>query len=232
MALWISTAKASEILADVQLNPEIGASDSAFVTSVIQRAARFLVSQIHIDRYPEHSKGYSQSADGGSIDISSLSTNELLVSLDGDDYQTIELTLGGLTSGAAIATEIQAQIRAVDTGSYKYATCAFDATNTRYTIESPTYGEGSMVLVSFSTDYEDVAQALGFSPAFGGTEYTGGEGDPEYDDIVIALVTHWYNRVGVEGMKSFSIPGAGSYTEHDIDPSVLAFIKDNRRLVY
>ena len=229
MATAISDSKAAEILAEVQLNPEIGTDDSAFVTSIIRRAARFLVSQVHVDRYPELSQGYSKSGASASTDISALSTNEILIALDDDNLQTIELTLGSLTSGAAIATEIQTQLRAVGVTAYKFATVTF--ADSRYTITSPTYGEGSAVFVGYNSEYEHVAQALQLSPDFGATEFYGGAGESEYDDMVVRLVQHWYNQVGVEGMKSFSVPGSGSYTEHDIDPVVMSFISDNRRLV-
>ena len=229
MASGISDSKASEILTAVQLNPEIGTDDSAFITSVIRRAARFLVSQIHVDRYPELSQGFSESGASSSTDISGLSENEILVSIDDGLLQTIELTLAGLNTGALIATELQAQIRAVGTESYKFATVVFSGG--KYTITSPTFGEGSIAFVSFQSEREHVAQALQLSPTYGGVEFSGGAGESEYDDMVIRLVHHWYNQVGVEGMKSFSVPGSGSFTEHEIDPTVMMFITDNRRLV-
>jgi len=54
---------------------------------------------------------------------------------------------------------------------------------------------------------------------------------PEFDDMVVRLVQHQYNQVGVEGMKSHNIPNSGSYTEHDIDPVVMKFITENRRFL-
>jgi hypothetical protein len=229
MARWMSDSKANEILAEVQLNPEINGDDSAFVVSIIQRAARFLTSQIHLSRYPELAAGYSASGASPSEDISSESNNEFLVSIDDGQFYTIELTLGSLTSGAAIATEMQTKIRAVGVTSYKSATVTF--AGGLYTITSPTFGEFSHVAVSYNTEREDIAVALKLSPEFGGTEWVGGDALPEYDDVVVALVQHWYNKVGVEGMQSFSVPGSGSFTAHDIDPMVHAFIVDNRRLV-
>ena len=229
MAQWMSDSKANAILAEVQLNPEILSDDSAFVVSIIQRAARFLTSQIHIDRYPELAAGYSQSGASASTDISSEANNEFLISIDDSQFYTIELTLGSLTSGAAIAAEMQTQIRAVGVTSYKNATVTF--ANGVYTITSPTFGEFSHVTVSYRTEFEDIALALKLSPDFGGTEWAGGAGSPEYDDIVVAIVQSWYNKVGVEGMKSWSTPGSGSATAHDMDPMVKAFIADKRRLV-
>jgi len=230
--IGLSSSKIDSILTDVQLNPEIGVDDSEFVRSVISRAARFLISQVHLDRYPELSQGYSESGVSASTDISSVATNEILVSIDGDNFQTITLTLAGLTSGAAIATELQAQIRAIGTGSYKFVTVTFDSVNSKYTILSPSYGETSSVFVSYDTELEHVALELKLSPIFGGTEFYGGDGLPEYDDMVIALVTHWYNRVGVEGMKEHMNRATGGFIEHDIEPQVKSFIQDNRRLIY
>ena len=229
MASWIGDTKAAEILNEVQLNPEIGSDDSTFIASVIQRAARFLVSQIHLERYPELSQGYSESGASATEDISGLSTGEILVAINDSDYWTIELELANCTSGANTAAELQTQIRAVDDGPYKFVTVTF--ANGKYTITSPTYGEASVVSVSYNGDYEHVAQALKLGMDYGGIEYAGGYSSPEYDAMVIALVQHWYNKVGVEGMRSFSFPGSGSYTDSDIDPSVAVFIADNRRLV-
>lgn len=231
MSKWISDSKVAEILSEVQLNPEIGSDDATFIESVIQRAARFLLSQIHIERYPENSQGYSLSGAGASTNISGLSTDTLLLSIDDDSYNEIQLTLASCTSGAATAAEIQTQIRDVGVTSYKFATCTFDSLTGKYQITSPTFGEASVVSVSYQAEYEHVCQALKLGPEFGGIEYAGGSHSPEFDAMVIHIVQHWYNKVGVEGMRSFSIPGSGSYTDSDIDPSVMAFIADHRRLV-
>ena len=72
----LSTTKAAAILAEVQLNPEIGTDDASFVTSVIDRAARWLINQIGLSRYPELEQGYSESGASPSTDISGLSSNQ------------------------------------------------------------------------------------------------------------------------------------------------------------
>ena len=231
MASGVSTSKLATLLSAVQLNPEIGADDSAFIESVIQRAARFITSQIHVDRYPELSQGTSVSGSSASTDLESAGSNEFLISIDDDSYWNVEITLSGLTSGAAIAAELQTQIQAIAVTAYKFVTVSHSSSMGKYTITSPTFGESSFVSISYDAEFEHVARDLQLSPGFGGVETGGGDGDEEYDDMVIALVTHWYRRVGVEGMKAFSIPGSGSYTEHDIDPVVKMFIDDNRRLV-
>jgi hypothetical protein len=225
----LSTAKVAAILAKVQLNPEILTDHQAFVESRIDAAAEFLVDAVGLRRYPELVQGYSQSAASPSEDITGLATSELLISVDGELWHTLEVPLAGLNSGASIASALQTEIRDIDKGAYKFTTVTF--ASGVYTITSPTYGEESSVYVEQPIDYEELAQALGLSPIYGGIEIEGGEYLPLWDDMVVRLVQHWFNQIGVEGMKSQSVPGSGSYTEHDIDPIVHRFIVDNRRLV-
>jgi len=232
MPEWMSNTKAGALLDEVQLNPEIGTDDQTFVESVIQRAARYICSQCNIERYPEQSQGYAQSGPTPSTDISSLSTNSILILIDDDDYYDITLDLSVCTTSSGIVTELQRAIRAVGIESYKLATVEYELHQQHhYTISSPTYGESSIASVSYEAEYEHVAQALKLSPEFGGIEYIGGATALQFDDIVVRCVQHWYNQVGVEGMRSFSIPGAASATDFGIDPVVAAFIEDNRRLV-
>lgn len=225
----LSSAKVAAILAKVQLNPEILTDNQTFIESRIDAAAEFLVNAVGLRRYPELVQGYSQSSASPSEDITALATSEILISVDGGLWYTIELDVTGLNSGAAIASALQTEIRAIDEGSYKFTVVSF--ASGVYTITSPTYGEDSSVYVEQVTDYEDLANALGLSPIYGGIEIEGGEYLPLWDDMVVRLVQHWFNQIGVEGMKSQSVPGSGSYTEHDIDPIVKSFIVDNRRLV-
>lgn len=227
---FMSTAKASALLTAVQLNPEILTDDAAFVTDIIQRAARWLIQEVGLDRYPDFSQGDSVSGASPSTDISSEADNELLVSVDGEAFNTIEMTLTGIDTGDKIATELQTQIRAVSTTEsvWRFVTVVYTGV---YTITSPSFGEHSAVNVSFSSGHEDIAIALKLSPEFGGTEFSGSEAAQEYDDMVIRIVNHWYNQVGVEGMKAHSVPGSGAYTDHDIDPHVMVFISNNRRII-
>ena len=231
----LTSAKSDAILEEVQLNPEIGTDDASFVTSVINRNARWLIDQVGLPRYPELAQGYSQSGSSPSTDISGISTNEFLISVDSMTWNTVELTLAGLTSGSAIAAEIQTQIQAIDDGPYKFVTCSYHNGGSNphyiYTITSPTYGEHSSVYLEATNDYEHVLLNLKLSPMYGGDEVEGGQALPEFDDMVVRLVQHQYNQVGVEGMKSHSIPNSGSYTEHDVDPIVMKFITENRRFL-
>lgn len=227
----LSASKVAEILAKVQLNPEILDEHTEFVQNRIDSAAEWLYNAVGLPRYPELVEGHSKSKTGASTDITGLSTNELQISINGDSWYTLEITLAGANTGSLIAAELQTQIRAIDTGAYKFATVTFDGTNTQYTITSPTFGEGSSVVVFGAADQEEIAQDLGFSPMYGGTEIDGGEDLPLYDDMVVRLVQHWFNQIGVEGMKSHSLQGEGQFSEHDIDPSVNSFIIDNRRII-
>mgnify|MGYP003670624854 CR=1 FL=1 len=225
----LSASKIAEILAKVQLNPEILTDNQAFIEQRIDSAGQWLANAVGLRRYPELVQAYSKSKTGASTDITGLSTNELQISIDGDSWYTLEVTLAGANTGALIAAELQTQIRAIDSGSYKFATVVF--ADTVYTITSPTYGEGSIVTVYGEPDQEELAQDLGLSPNYGGTEVDGGEFLPLYDDMTVRLMQHWFNQIGVEGMKSHSLQGSGSYTEHEIDPVVARFIVDNRRII-
>lgn len=226
---WMSSAKASELLTAVQLNPEIGSDDASFVTDVIQRAARFITQAVGLERYPHNAQGYSISGSSASTDISNENTNALLVSVDGDDFWEILLALGSLTTGSAIASALQTAIRNIGVEAYKFVTVTHDSGAGTYTITSPTYGESSAVNISYDDEYEDLCVALKLGPVYGGTEYPGATGGDTFDLTVIRLVTFWYNQVGVEGMRSYSIPGEGSYTSDDIPPDVKMFIMNNRR---
>ncbi len=227
---WMSTAKATALLASVQLNPEIGTDDATFITPLIDRAARWLTEEIGCVRYPEISKGYSLSATSASEDISSETTNRLLVAVDGAAFHEITLTLATLTSGSAIATALQTAIRAIGTGGFKFATVTFTSADGTYEIASGIYGATSRVQVAAKIDSEEIAIALKLSPEQGGTEYVGSGAMNGIDNMVLVLVAHWYNMVGIEGMKSFSTPGEGSYSVADMPPEVQRFIHSHRKL--
>lgn len=228
----MSTTKTASILANVQANIEVtdDSDQTAFLTILIDGAARWLTEEIGHIRYPELSQGFSVSGAAASVDISSESTDRLLVSLDGDGFQDLVIVLANCTTGLLTAAEIQTQLRAVGTGVYKFATVTFDATDTTYTITSPTFGKHSMVNVSSDEDLEHVAVALKLSPEWGGTEYNGGTQLDSIDHMVELLVTSQFNQIGVEGMESFNVPGEGSYKVSDTPPSVLRYIHNHRKL--
>lgn len=231
MSAWISTTKAAALLTSVQLNPEILTEDAAYVTELVDREARWLTAEIGHTRYPELSKGYSLSGVSASEDISAETTNRIEVSIDTAPFFEIALTLAGLTSGAAIATELQTKIRAIGTGGFKFVTVTFNAGDASYEITSGTFGWSSRVCVRAKVDSEEIAVALKLSPEWGGTEYVGANALDRIDAMVVAQVAHWYNTTGVEGMRSFSTPGEGSFTADDMPPQVARFIHTHRRLV-
>lgn len=231
MSAWMATTKATALLTATQLNPDLQTENTAFVTDLIQRAARWLTSQLKMNRYPHLSKGCSQSGDSASIDLESESTNSFLISVDSDtSFHDVSITLAGLTSGALIATELQAKIRAIGTGAYKFVTVTFDSDNTRYDIDSPSYGDNSRVLISYQDDSEHIVIALKLGATWGGTEYPGTGAMDEADDMVVQVVHHWYHMVGIEGMSEFTVDGSGEYTSLDMPPEVKRFITRRRRM--
>lgn len=115
--------------------------------------------------------GKSVSAASPSTDISAGSDTNFKISVDGDTAETVTLTLTGLTSGAAIATEMQAKIRALG-GNKAAVTVAY---TTVYTITSSKLGTGSHVVITDGST-ASVAAALKIGAANGGTE-TAGTGD-------------------------------------------------------
>lgn len=78
-------------------------------------------------------------------------------------YDQIDCGTGVLT-GDQVAANIQASLRALglfaDDG-YKEATCTFNSSTNRFTIEAPDYGPGSVVLVSAGSA-NDASSLLGF----------------------------------------------------------------------
>lgn len=115
--------------------------------------------------------GTSVSGASPSTDISAGSNTNFKISVDGDTAETVTLTLTGLTSGAAIATEMQAKIRALG-GNKAAVTVAY---TTVYTITSSKLGTGSHVVITDGST-ASVAAALKIGAANGGTE-TAGTGD-------------------------------------------------------
>lgn len=123
--------------------------------------------------------GTSVSGSSPSTDISSGADTKIKISVDGDTAEEVELTLTGLTSGAAIATELQTKIRAKG-GSKAAVTVAY---TTVYTITSATQGTGSSVVVTQPAS-GSLLEELKLGAEFG-TE-TAGTGDVANIDAVTA----------------------------------------------
>jgi hypothetical protein len=104
-------------------------------------------------------------------DIHAETDNKFLISVDGDDAEEVTLTLDGLTTGGAIATEMQTKIQALG-GTKASVTVAF---TTVYTITSASKGTNSSVVVTDAPS-GNIAEELKLGEANGGTE-TAGTGD-------------------------------------------------------
>lgn len=107
--------------------------------------------------------------------IAAAVNDQLAVTVDGAPA-TITLAAGISLSGAAVAADIQAKLRAVGGGGFAQAYCRFSALgNNRFYIFSGTPGAGSSI--SLSASAHDVRATLGLSnvlPHAGGTGFTGG----------------------------------------------------------
>jgi hypothetical protein len=190
-------SSADRILAIVQAAPDISTNDSTYVASLIGQCMDFVSTYCCLDRFPDLAQGTSVSAAGASTDLSGLSSNSLLVAADGYSFSEIEITLANCTTGAATATELQTQIRAVNDENYLWAatSVSWDATATQYTITSPVYGADSRVAVAFLSDEWHVAQALKIGRAFGGVETPGGEQDDELEAVAAQMAVNAYRRI-------------------------------------
>ena len=120
----------------------------------------------------------SVSAGTPSTDISGGADNKFMISVDGDDAETVTLDLaagGGINDGAKIAAEMQTKIQALG-GNKTAALVDYNVTNAgKYTIKSGTYGTGSAVVVTRAADH-NVTEELKIGTGDGGVE-TAGTGD-------------------------------------------------------
>lgn len=237
MSAQLTSSKSSALLTRVQLNPEIGTDNAAAVADLVQIAAEDLVSYSRFRRYPELSKGFAKSILGtdASEDISALSTNSMTVSVNGSAFFEIKPTLASLTTGTAIATELQTLIRADSTDGADEVTVAHAGTGatSQYTITSGRYGEGSLILVStLSEDFKHVPMELGLPELWGGIAVFGSAAREEADDVVVEMVSILYRHIGLEGLLSGSVPGDITFETYadEFSPSVLAKLQNMRRV--
>lgn len=126
------------------------------------------------------SAGYARGTGWNSGTLFTISVgvdDQINVNIDGTGVQTITLAAGANLSGAVVATDIQAKLRAIGTGGYSLALCLYNMTETgyRFIIFSGTTGSASSVSVSAGTN--DASILLGFDQSTeinGGTGFTGG----------------------------------------------------------
>jgi hypothetical protein len=116
--------------------------------------------------------GTSVSGETPSTDISGETDTKFMISVDGEDAQEVTLALTGLTSGGAIANEMQNKIQDLG-GVFAAVTVAFE--DGVYTITSGTAGTGSSVVIT-DAPAGNIAEELKIGAANDGVE-TAGSGD-------------------------------------------------------
>lgn len=229
----LSAAKHTALVALVQANPNIGSDDSTAIGNLVDRAAMWFVQRARLPRYPELAQGYVLSAKSASKDISGLSTNTFEISVNGGLHDIISLTLVGLTTGAAIATELQAKIRASSADRFNEVTVVFDGTDgvpDTYLITSGRYGESSKIVIGFDENDNNVCQALKIATIYGAISVVGAFENTSVDGAVVGLVEHLYAMTGVEGATGVNISGGDSISGMGIPKWVLQTLSDTRRL--
>jgi hypothetical protein len=168
----------------------ISADDSTAFEDLIERVADSVTAYCNLPYWPDSNQGgYSESKDSPTEDISSLTNNAFFISVDGSAKYEIELTLANCTSGANTASEMQTQIRAEITDTnhsdyYIFQNVTVAYASSKYTVTSPTFGEGSSVKITFQAPNIDLGINLGLSAIYGGEERIGSKRDQELEDIV------------------------------------------------
>lgn len=216
----------------VQLNPEILTDDATYVARLVELAREFVRGYCNLPRFPELSQGYSKTSATATTDISGLSSNVLWLSVNGSARVSLSLDLAACTTLANTAAELQTKIRAVANSYYGFDEVTVTSGSGAITITSGRYGEGSVINVLFEELTKQVAQALKFSPTFGGTEYPGMAEDAGLVQATASLVEQMYRRMGVEGMQSFGMhQGEFNAAIAGIaDPLTLAQLQQRRRI--
>lgn len=115
--------------------------------------------------------GYHTGGSGASTDMTGEVDNKFKISVDGDTAETVTCDWTGCDTGAKIATEMQAKIRALG-GKKAGVTVAFDTDH--YVIASPTLGTSSKIRITNAADH-DCCDELKIGPDYG-TD-TDGTGD-------------------------------------------------------
>lgn len=120
--------------------------------------------------------GSSVSGASPATDITGETDNAFMISVDGDEAELVELTIGvGLDGGAAIATEMQSKIQALG-GNKATVTVDYNVSNAgKYTVKSPTLGTSSAVVITPASS-GSLTEELKIGTADGGVE-TAGTGD-------------------------------------------------------
>lgn len=190
----------SDILALVQAAPDVKPRDADYVDTLIEQAKANLVSECSLSAFPLHTAGSSVSGAGATEDISGLASSTLYVSLHGEVFVLVDLTLSSCTSGAATAAHLQEAIRAArPSGGFEYVwetvSVVWDGAATTYAITSGTVGEGSDVKIDTTVNEYHVVQALKLGPKWGGSEAPGTDRDELLEALAADMVLETYRKV-------------------------------------
>jgi hypothetical protein len=196
------SAGSGSILALVQAAPDIGTDNGDYVASLISKAERYITARCGLDSFPLLSRGVSESGMEASEDLSALSSETLLVSIDGSPWRSISIDASACTTGVATAAHLQAAIRAASASgsaisdfAFEAAEATWDAAETRYRVKSPTYGERSVVLFNAEGDGIALLHALKLTSSFGGSERRGTESCEALEAICAQFVIDAYRAV-------------------------------------
>ena len=174
----------------------------------------------------------------GTVTIDS-DNDDFIVRIDGYASDTLTLTSGDYTDGAALATEIQSRINSDSTlsGAGISVSVVYNDTDDRFDVTSASYGTGSTV--AFTTVDTNMANDIGFSVA-SGTDGVNVEGTIDGTAATGAgreLVSTTGDSVGLKLLISATSTGSygdvvftlGKATELD---NILAAILDTNGILY
>lgn len=118
--------------------------------------------------------GYLTGGGSGTENISSESDDSFAISIDGDDFEDVTLTLGNCDTGTNTAAEMQTKIRALG-GNKDGVTVAWSTDH--YVITSPTLGTNSAVAVQAPSEGGSLLEELDLGDNAVATAGTGDCGD-------------------------------------------------------
>jgi hypothetical protein len=226
-----------DITSKVLLNPEIETSriPETYIDEIVKTCKKYIIDYCNLHAFPEYSKGYLISGEDAAEDVSGLSNDSFRISINGSGLTVITLDLSSCDTGENTAAEIEENIQMVD-GVYGFSEVevTFDSTSSQYTITSGRYGDNSTIniqTIDNSDSNRELIRYLKLSPEYGAKSFSGAFDD---DDIIYACIQMSIQKakeVGVEGLKSGSIPGGVNFTKWDgIDPFIHKMLRARRRI--
>ncbi len=220
------------LLAEIQKVPDIGTKNSDFVESLLDAAIEFLPAYVGLLKFPFLSQGFSRSGASPSTDIASLSENDFYISVDNFHRELITLTLANGTSGAAIASEMQTQIRSATAGdehSARLALTTVTFASSLYTVTAPTYGDNTSVVITHPDAELTLLHALKLSPQFGGIEEPGSVRDELVERAVVEWVISMTRRTNLNKQIYDTSPQFAIAWE-DLSPTTESALLARRKL--